>query len=119
MDSNAYDPAQACVQVQGYERRDLAHAQSLLTPGFRMVFPGGHRFDSLEILVERTKGRYRSAKKRYDRHEAALQTDGSVVVYCYGTLHGELNDGSNYEASTSSTASRRVTASWPGAWATG
>lgn len=101
MNSRVSDPAQACALVQEYlatmERRDLAHAKSLLAPGFWMVFPGGHRFDSLEALVERSRGRYRSARKRYDRYDTSPQADGSVVVYCYGTLYGELNDGSSYE----------------------
>jgi hypothetical protein len=57
--------------LDAMERRDLAAARSLLAPGFTMMFPGGKRFDSLEQLVE-------SARKRY------------------GTLHGELLDGSPY-----------------------
>ena len=52
------------------ERRDLATAKSFLAPGFHMLFPGGKRFDSLEQLVESAKGRYRSAKKTYERYEA-------------------------------------------------
>ena len=64
------------------ERRDLAAAKAFLAPGFFMVFPGGARFDSLEELVESAKGRYRSAKKTYERFDAF---DGGV--YCFGTLH--------------------------------
>ena len=73
------------------ERRDLAAARALLGPGFHMVFPGGQRFETLEALVEWAKGRYRSARKTYERFD----TTGDVV-YCYGTLHGELLDGSPY-----------------------
>jgi ketosteroid isomerase-like protein len=73
------------------ERRDLAAAKTFLAPGFFMVFPGGARFDSLEALVESARSRYRSAKKTYERFDTF---DGGV--YCFGTLHGELLDGTPY-----------------------
>jgi ketosteroid isomerase-like protein len=79
------------------ERRDLAAAQALLAPGFVMTFPGGKRFETLEQLVEWAKSRYRRALKRYDRYDTASHADGSAVVYCFGTLHGELHDGKPYE----------------------
>ncbi len=79
------------------ERRDLAAAAALLAPGFAMTFPGGRRFETLEQLVEWAKPRYKRALKRYDRYDTAIQGDGSAVVYCFGTLHGELLDGSPYE----------------------
>jgi len=77
--------------LDAMERRDLAAAKALLAPGFFMVFPGNKRFDALEQLVESAKGRYRSARKTYERYETA-----GDAVYCYGTLHGELLDGSPY-----------------------
>jgi hypothetical protein len=73
------------------ERRDLAAAKAFLAPGFSMLFPGGARFDSLEALVQSAKGRYRSAKKTYERFDAF---EGGV--YCFGTLYGELLDGTPY-----------------------
>ena len=73
------------------ERRDLAKAKSFLAPGFHMLFPGGRRFDTLEQLVESAKGRYRSAKKTYERFDIAGE-----VVYCFGNLYGELLDGTPY-----------------------
>lgn len=77
--------------LDAMERRDLATAKSFLAPGFVMVFPGNKRFEALEQLVESAKGRYRSARKTYERYETA-----GDAVYCYGTLHGELLDGSPY-----------------------
>ena len=77
--------------LDAMERRDLAAARACLAPGFFMVFPGNKRFDALEQLVESAKGRYRSARKTYERYETA-----GDAVYCYGTLHGELLDGSPY-----------------------
>lgn len=77
--------------LDAMERRDLAAAKSFLAPGFFMVFPGNKRFDSLEQLVESAKGRYRSAKKVYEKTEISGNS-----VYCYGALHGELLDGTPY-----------------------
>src|SRR5262245_41531163 len=73
------------------ERRDLAAARTFLAPGFFMVFPGGRRFDTLEQLVDWARGRYRRALKKYDRFDTAGDT-----VYCFGSLYGELLDGTPY-----------------------
>jgi hypothetical protein len=73
------------------ERRDLAAAKALLAPGFFMVFPGNRRFDSLEALVEWAKTRYRSARKSFERIDSTAN-----AVYCFGTLHGEMLDGTPY-----------------------
>jgi ketosteroid isomerase-like protein len=77
--------------LDAMERRDLAAAQALLAPGFHMLFPGGKRYESLAALVEGARGRYRSAKKTYERFDTA-----GDVVYCYGTLYGELLNGEAY-----------------------
>jgi len=77
--------------LDAMERRDLAAAKALLAPGFYMLLPGGKRYQSLEALVEGARGRYRSAKKTYERFDAA-----GDVVYCYGTLYGELLNGEAY-----------------------
>jgi hypothetical protein len=77
--------------LDAMERRDLATAKSFLAPSFHMLFPGSARFDSLEELVESAKKRYRSAKKKYERYEAA-----GDAMYCFGTLYGELLDGTPY-----------------------
>ena len=91
------DPAQTIRDyLAAMERRDLAAATALLAPGFFMLFPGGKRFETLEALVEWAKPRYRRALKTYDRFDVAPLPDGASVVYCFGALHGELNDGSPY-----------------------
>ena len=54
-------------KVEKLVRDFLAAAKAFLAPGFFMVFPGGARFDSLENLG-----------------------------YCFGTLYGELLDGTPY-----------------------
>lgn len=73
------------------ERRDLVAAKALLAPGFFMVFPGNKRFDTLEQLVEWSKGRYRSARKTYDAFDVSDHS-----VFCFGTLYGEWLDGKPY-----------------------
>lgn len=77
--------------LEAMERRDLAAAGALLAPGFAMVFPGGKRFETPAQLVDWAKGRYRSAKKTYERFDSLGE-----VVYCFGTLRGELLDGTPY-----------------------
>lgn len=77
------------------ERRDLAAAQAMLAPGFVMIFPGGKRFSRLGELVDWAKQRYRSALKEYERFDVVPTPEGGVV-YCYGTLRGELLDGTPY-----------------------
>jgi hypothetical protein len=77
--------------LDAMERRDLAAAKAFLAPGFWMLFPGGKRYESLEALVEGAQGRYRTAKKTYEQFDAA-----GDVVYCHGTLYGELLSGETY-----------------------
>ena len=78
------------------ERRDLASASALLSPGFAMVFPGGQRLETLEQLVEWARPRYRSARKRYERFDVAPAPAGASIVYCFGTLYGELISGAAF-----------------------
>ena len=75
------------------ERRDLAAANAMLAPGFTMTFPGGVRLATLEQLVEWARTRYRSAHKTCEQFDVAAGDVGTSVVYCYGTLHGELLSG--------------------------
>jgi ketosteroid isomerase-like protein len=77
--------------LEAMERRDLAAAKAFLAPGFVMTFPGNARFSTLEDLVSAARQRYRSARKTYERFDQA-----GDVVYCFGTLYGELLDGTPY-----------------------
>lgn len=92
------DPIQLVSEyLRTMERRDLAAAKTMLAPGFHMIFPGGKRYDSLEAVVEGAKGRYKRALKNFEHFDVAPGPDGSQIVYCFGTLYGELLDGSTYE----------------------
>ena len=77
------------------ERRDLAAARAMQARGFAMIFPGNKRFETLEALVAWARPRYRSALKDYERFDVVPTPDGGIV-YCYGTLRGELLDGTPY-----------------------
>jgi limonene-1,2-epoxide hydrolase len=96
MPENA-DPVQ---QVKDFlstvERRDLAAAQAMLAPGFYMIFPGGHRFESLEQLVAWARQRYARAQKVYERFDVVAAGEGTSVIYCYGTLFGEFLSGERF-----------------------
>ena len=89
----SFDGGQDIVRryLEAMEQRDLAKAKSFLAPGFHMTFPGDQQFTTLEQLVERSRKRYRSARKRYEHFDAV-----GDKVYCYGTLFGELLDGTEY-----------------------
>lgn len=92
------DPIQLVSEyLRTMERRDLTAAKAMLAPGFHMIFPGGKRYDSLEAVVEGAKGRYKRALKNFEHFDVAPGPDGSQIVYCFGTLYGELLDGSTYE----------------------
>ncbi len=90
----------ASALVRGYletmEARDLEGAKRLLAPGFVMNFPGLQGMTELEQLIERSKGRYRTVSKRYERFDECW-LDDATVVYCFGTLQGVWLDGTRFE----------------------
>lgn len=77
------------------EARDLDAARGFLSDGFRMTFPGGVVFSTLEELVSWAKPRYRRVAKAYERFDVAPDENGALV-YCYGTLNGEWPDGTGF-----------------------
>jgi hypothetical protein len=77
------------------EARDLDKARGFLADGFRMTFPGGAIFSTLEELVAWAKPRYRRVGKTYERFDLAPDESG-IVVYCFGTLEGEWPDGKGF-----------------------
>jgi hypothetical protein len=78
------------------EARDLKRAKRFLAPEFAMTFPGGHRFASVEAMIEWARSRYRTVKKRYERFDMA-QGSTATHVYCFGTLYGEWTDGAPFD----------------------
>lgn len=81
--------------LSAMEARDLDRARTYLSEGFVMTFPGGAKLSTPEELVAWSKPRYRSVGKTYERFDEASGS-GETMVYCFGTLHGEWNDGSSF-----------------------
>jgi len=75
--------------------RDLKTAQTMLTPGFRMVFPGGHTMTKLPDLLDWAKDRYRFVAKSIDKIET-VEGAGQSTVFVTGTLHGEWPNGTSF-----------------------
>jgi hypothetical protein len=78
------------------EARDLDTARDMLGPGFYTIFMGGHRFASPEELVAFQKGRQQNTWKAFQRFDE-IESDDGTVVFCFGTLQGELMDGTPYQ----------------------
>lgn len=76
--------------------RDLCKARELISPDFRMNFPGGQEFTRFEDLLDWAAPRYRSIAKSIDRVEEAPVGE-AVSVYLSGTLFGERPDGTPFE----------------------
>ena len=82
--------------LRAMENRELAAAEAFLTGEFEMEFPGGEKMRSLDELIAWAKPRYRSVGNQYERFDVSDASDGSAVVYCFGTLHGTWNDGTSF-----------------------
>ncbi len=81
--------------LSAMEARDLESARAFLADGFTMHFPGQPPMHTLEELVAWSKPRYRSVAKSYDGFDVTA-TETAVVVYAFGTLHGEWLDGTAF-----------------------
>lgn len=79
--------------LNAMEARDLQTANTFLSTGFSMEFPGGGTMQSLDELIDWAKPRYRSVEKEYDRFDVADDESGESVVYCFGKLSGVWNSG--------------------------
>lgn len=99
MSTSAMSAAMALVRryLDAMEARDLPAARALLAPGFRMLFPGGAQMESLEQLIEWSRPRYQFVRKKYEQFDHCAGAHGATdIVYCYGTLEGRWNDGSDF-----------------------
>lgn len=74
------------------EARDFETARAFLGQRVEMVFPGGRRPADPTESAANSALRYRRVAKTIEGFDVAPSADG-VVVYCYGTLHGEWPDG--------------------------
>lgn len=107
--SDEVDRNSATALVRRYldamEARNLEAARACLAAGFWMQFPGGVELRSLEALVQWAKPRYQSVRKTYERYDevgpghastAGVDTHAERIVYCFGSLAGRWNDGSDF-----------------------
>ena len=90
-------PGSSSARVLDYlrtmERRELPKALAMQAPGFRMQFPGGQDFTTLEQLFAYGAPRQKSARKIFEGFDET--TDGRVV-FAFGTLYGERVDGTPF-----------------------
>ena len=82
--------------LNAMEARDLSKANSFLSTNFKMTFPGGVIFGTLEELIEWGSSRYRFVNKTYERFDETTD-GGNIAVYCFGTLAGELPNGKAFD----------------------
>lgn len=75
--------------------RDLTAAETMLSPDFSMVFPGGRSMTRLAELIDWATSRYRFVAKSIDRVETLDEGD-RATVFVTGTLHGEWPDGEHF-----------------------
>lgn len=78
------------------DSRDLHAASRHLGPGFSMTFPGPNSFETLEAFAAWGKGRYKSARNRFDRFDVATNGD-EVVVYAIGGVSGTFGDDTDFD----------------------
>jgi ketosteroid isomerase-like protein len=83
--------------LDAWAERDLEAAQRHLGEGFVMTYPGGAGFSRLADLVTHLAQRYRGVRKRFERFDEVPAEDGTVIVYCFGTLDGDFADGRHFE----------------------
>ena len=81
--------------LNAMEQRDLSDASTYLSKEFNMTFPSGVSFTTLQQLIDWAKTRYRSVAKSYEQFDECYSVD-VTTVYCFGTLHGEWLDGSEF-----------------------
>jgi len=100
--ASAVDPIEAAIAIarnylEAMEARDLARAQTFVSPRAVFVFPGGVERQDLAAIVAGSATRYQFVGKHVEGYEAAEAADGGVNVYVRGTLHGRWRDGSAFD----------------------
>ena len=92
-DGDVNDPARVVTDfLSALQARQIERAESLMTAGAVMVFPGTAPMTSLTELVDWAKPRYRSIEKTIEAVETYSTANGATV-YVRGTLAGTWPDG--------------------------
>lgn len=88
--------ATAVAYLTATENNELETAQALLADDFLMTFPDDKIFTTLDDFVSWAISRFNGINKTYERFDELNLPDHSVV-YCMGTLSGELSDGTTFK----------------------
>lgn len=88
--------AMVATYLQALEARDIAVAGACLAEDVQITGPGGGMTASVEGIVANSARRYRRIGKHIGHFDALSPSEGVVVVYCIGTLHGEWPDGRTF-----------------------
>jgi len=83
--------------LRALEAREVDRAQAHLAPDARIVVPGGREVRAVADIVANSSRRYLAIGKHIERTETLAAPDGSIVVYCTGTLHGTWLDGTDFD----------------------
>ena len=68
----------------------------MLTHDFEMTLPGAVMFHELKQLIDWSRFRYKSIGKTFKKFND-MSNEEKTVVYCFGTLSGQGNDGRLFE----------------------
>jgi|ERR1700709_2089417 hypothetical protein len=92
------DEAKAVAQafLSAINQRDADAAQALLSPGGKLVFPGGTSFERVTDFLQWAQTRYRGAEYTYQAWDVVPQPD-RFIVYAKGAISGELLDGTRFD----------------------
>jgi Domain of unknown function (DUF4440) len=82
--------------LSAINQRDADAAQALLSPGGKLVFPGGTSFEHVADFLQWAQTRYRRAEYTYQAWDTVPQPD-RFIVYAKGTISGELLDGTRFD----------------------
>jgi limonene-1,2-epoxide hydrolase len=77
--------------------RDAPGAQALLSDGAKLVFPGGTSFRGVAQFLAWAATRYRWARYVHEEIDVVHES-GRCIVYARGSVSGELNDGTLFDA---------------------
>ena len=97
-DSEAHAVAIRLVRdfLAALEARDLDRAQAHVALDARIVVPGGREVRAVADIVANSVRRYARVGKHIEHIETLAASDGGVVAYCRGTLHGAWSDGTAF-----------------------
>lgn len=77
--------------------RELSQATNYLDDDVVMIFPGDNTFTNLTAFAQWAQSRYQNIDKTIDSYDIIEKSDSTAIVYCYGSLRGQWNNGIHFE----------------------